>query len=318
MQPIAALTAAALLAITQPFQKGLEAYKAGQFAEAAVMLNSAAEKAADHPGELSETARIWCAAARARAGEPEGVAALKSAYAGASNRALRELSFELWREAGHQPEDLAPVRSVRETVLSMQNLAAAGQIAQAEALIGPPLSDLLATWRRLSGENDSPMEMLTELPITITSAGAAQWPEGRSVVTLSVEGIIEVESEFLIQPSGWALTRILNLRHNEVFDGMEMEFDEIEEHVTILNGADIAEPPPVAELAPDAGKSAVSPEEDSQCQKWVDDLASPDISVRNQARAALRKAGVAAYPALRRAQNHPDPEISETVRELLP
>ena len=321
---IASLTAAALLAITQPFQQGLEAYKAGNFAEAAAALERASGQAGTNHVEMAEAARIWSAAARARAGEAEGLAALKSAYASASNGALRELSFELWREAGREPEDLAPARSPGDTLLLMKDLAASGQIARAENMIGPPLSDLLATWRRISGETDSPLDVLQDMPISAVSAARAQWPEGRSVVTFQIEGMIDVDSEFRIRPDGWALTRILGVRHNPV--AMMGAMADIDGDVNMVeigiaeDGPGMNRPDPRPPAAPDteSGQPDPPPDEDRKFQAWVKDLSSPDAAVRIQARTSLREAGVAAYPALRRALKHPDPEVSETARELLP
>ncbi len=328
MQTAAALSAAALLAITAPFQKGLEAYKAGQFAEAAVALDKAVERAGTNQVELAESARIWSAAARAHGDEKakiQGVKDLKSAYAAAMDPARRALAFELWKDAGLEPADLAPSKSPEDAVRTMQQFVTAGQIAQAENMFGPPLSDILALWRRMSEDPDSPLEMLEELPVMSLTAGSVRWPEGRVAVTANIQ-MLEIDLELGIRADGWAICGVSGTRS----PGMGMMMGGMNADVNM----DMAEPEdPFAEVpdAPDQANpgnapapknvetekkvSGVAPKE---IQEWINQLGSPDAGVRTRARDALKNAGTAAYPALRDALNHPDPEVSESARGLLP
>lgn len=319
MQSVAALSAAALLAITAPLQEGLEAYKAGKFSDAATALDLAASKAGTNQVELAESARIWSAAARARGDEKtriQGVKDLRLAYAAATDTARRALAFELWKDAAMDSKDLEPSMSPEETLRTMQQLATFGQIGRAESMLGPPLSNILALWRRLSEETDSPLEMLEDLPMLTITAGTIQWPEGRVVATANIE-MVTVDVELSIRPDGWAVSRVCGVRSPEMMMGMQAAGVMIDVEPNETGEIDVAATDKAAAQNKDAEQAAnkpVSPE----IQTWINELSSPDAGTRARARESLKNAGPAAYPALREALNHADPEVSETARGLLP
>ena len=319
MQTVAALSAAALLAITAPFQKGLEAYKAGKFSEAAAALDRAVAKAGTNQVELAESARIWSAAARSHGDEKtriQGVKDLRLAYAAATDPARRALAFELWKDANMDPKDLVPSMSPEETLRTMQQLAAVGQIGRAESMLGPPLSNILALWRRLSDETDSPLEMLEDLPMLTITAGAIQWPEGRVVATANIQ-MLMLDVELSIRPDGWAVSRICGVRSPEMAMGMQAADVMIDVEPDETDDVEAAAPDTAAPKNKEAEPHAAGPVS-PEIQKWVHELSSPDADTRARARESLKNAGPAAYPALREALNHADPEVSETARGLLP
>ena len=53
-------------------------------------------------------------------------------------------------------------------------------------------------------------------------------------------------------------------------------------------------------------------------EAWIDDLGDSDYHKREQALHKLQSQGIAALPALRKAANHPDPEIRRRVVDLIP
>jgi hypothetical protein len=299
----AAPALAAWLAAAAAFHAGLEALQKEDYPAAATALETA-RRAAPEVGlsDMAEWARLFEAEARLNRGGDDaaaGRALLRAAYAEARTPAPRARAVVLWMKHGGAPKELLPETDLKTRLDTLAAAARAGQDAQAEAILGPPLRQLIQQLSvglpHLMRENMSMLTMIfRDEDMNLSPAGPPDPVTGTAVVLFGDHNV-RLRVQAWVGPEGWVLDHLLP--HGGVHPAARPEMPPQEN----------AEPVPLPEP---------TPEQRAEIAGLIARLGDRDAAARADARARLTAIGRPALSALREAARADDPEIAESAREL--
>lgn len=300
----AAPALAAWLAAVSAFHAGLEALQKEDYPAAATALETA-RRAAPDVGlpDLAEWARLFEAEARLKQEDGDAAAdaraLLRAAYAEARSPATRSRAVALWKDGGGESKDLLPEVALQTRLNTLAASARAGQDDAAEAILGPPLRQLIQQLSvglpELMRGNMSMLTMIfRDEDMGLSPAGPPD-PETGTAVVLFGDDNVRLRVQAWVGPDGWVLDHLLP--HGGVHPAARPEM------------------PPQANAEP-APLPEPTPELRAEITGHIARLGDRDPAERAKARARLTEIGRPALSALREASRSDDPEIAATAREL--
>ncbi|MCX7818805.1 MAG: hypothetical protein N2652_06330 [Kiritimatiellae bacterium] len=284
------LTVAMIATLVTHLQQARQAIEAGRHADAIAPLTAVIEHSPSIR-ELTWAARWYRAQAHQAAGRAADARAdLQWLATRDVPPPIRQAAREAFLAAGGTPRDLAPRTTPVEEWQRVQAWIAAGQPQQIlEVLTADAATQFRTMVEDLHGEQG-------------TEALAEWFNQEDAVLT----------SQRVDHPGGVAE---LTFRQDDMLFTVVWRQDGDRWKIAALKSRRAEEEPgPTAEVAVTNHTAALPT---SEIAELVAKLAAEDPAIRARSRAQLRKLGPAERAALREYRNHPDPEVAETIRELL-
>ncbi len=289
MSAVTNLTVALIATLAAQLHEGRQALEAGRTAEAVTSLTAVIEQSA-HVPELGWAARWYRAQARRAAHQPAAAFEdLRWLATRALPPAIREPARTAFLAAGGQSQDLVPRAPPLEEWRRVQQWIAAGQPLRVFEALTDEFAEQVRTMMAVLGEQEPDVlgEWLAEEDAMLIGQRTDEAAGTAELVFRQDEMVCTVRWEQV--GTAWKISG-LNIR---VSDG---------------------DVPLAGPVAPPVEAPAAVPEE---LAELVRQLGADDPAVRARARAKLRALGPDAAAALRSFRSHPDPEVAETIRELL-
>lgn len=283
------LTVAVIATLATKLHEGRQALEAGRPADAVAALTAVVEQSVD-VRELGWAAR-WYRAQAHRAANQTAAALedLQWLATRAVSPDLRAAAREAYLAAGGEARHLAPRARPIEEWRRVQSWIAAGQPLRVFDALTEKFADQVRTVMDVTGEHgpEALGEWLAEENAVLI--------EQRTDEAAGIAELVFRQDEMLCTVT-WR-----QVGAEWKIAGLKIRAAEGESSMPAL-------------AAPTPEPTTVVPQE---VAALVEQLAAQDPTVRAKARATLRDLGADAHPALRSFRSHPDPEVAETIRELL-